>query len=748
MNTDHVNEPKTMGAYALDYGALGWRVFPCHTIRDGLCTCGKPDCSSPGKHPHTENGLKDATTGTEQITRWWNQWPDANIAYAPDANTVIVDVDIGHGADKHGDETLAALEAKYGKLPDTVVSLTGGGGWHCFYHTDKVIRNGTNVLPGIDVRTAGGYIILPPSTHISGNIYKWDAMTDETDNIAPLPGWLYKELTTKKDKRKAPVKDEAIKQGTRNETLFKLASSLRAKGLSEAAVMAALSEENKVKCNPPLSKDEVKKIAESAAVYQPNETKEKDYTQAHALINLVMGAGAEFFHSDLGDPYATIPVDGHREIWPIDDRSFKTWLHGVYYKETGRPVNGEAVTQVVSTLSAAATFDAPEPVTLSTRVTAKESAFWYDLTNPAWQAVKVDTSGWSVVDNPPILFSRYPHQAAQAVPAHGGDPAKILKYVNLKEQQTLFLCWLISCFIPDIPHAMPIFYGEKGAAKSTACAILKAIIDPSKLETVTLQADPRSLVVNLQQHWFSPFDNVSRISGETSDIFCRAITGGGIQQRKLFTNAEDVVFSFKRCLAINGINNVANRSDLLDRSLLVELERIPEGERRELVEVMTAFEEDRASILGGILDTLSAAKRIHPTVKLDKKPRMADFARWGYAIGEALGGLGQTFLDEYTANRAAQNAEAINSDPVALLTVEFMQTQGRHEWEGTVTELYAKLKEMAGAHGINTNNKAFPTQPNSLSRRLSGIKSNLEAVGIVMDKRHTMYGNFVTLKRA
>lgn len=78
---------------------------------------------------------------------------------------------------------------------------------------------------------------------------------------------------------------------------------------------------------------------------------------------------------------------------------------------------------------------------------------------------------------------------------------------------------------------------------------------------ITLWKDDRSLVVNLQQHYFLPFDNVSKIHNETSDTLCRAITGGAVQQRKLHTNGEDYIFTFKRCLTLNGINNVANQAD-------------------------------------------------------------------------------------------------------------------------------------------------------------------------------------------
>ena len=494
------------------------------------------------------------------------------------------------------------------------------------------------------------------------------------------------------------------------------------------------------------------------------ESKESKPTQAEILMNLVMKTEAYFFHSNTDDPHAAIPVKAnnasgvveHTEIWWLDSRDFKIWLYGLGYKEVGKVFSEDAVKQVISVLLAKAKFDNPIPITLSSRV-AKDAddsgCIWYDLSNPAWQAVKIMPNGWEIVNNPPILFNRYRHQLAQISPLHGKNNAnnsdnlrKILHHINIKGQETLFLCWLVSCFIPDIPHPMPIIYGEKGAAKSTACSLLKSLIDPSALETLMLQSDTRTLAVNLQQHWFLPFDNVSYISEDTSDTLCRAITGGGIQQRKLFTNAEDYIFTFNRCLAINGINNVATRPDLLDRSILIELERIPDTNRRELAEIMASFRADKPAILAGIFDVLSKAMAIYPAVTIEELPRMADFTRWGYAIGEALGGLGQQFLVEYEANRKSQNSEAINADPVATLVIALMSNC--IIWEGKVSELQAELSEMAYNHGINPKVKGFPSQPNHLSRRLRGMKSNLEAVGITYDNNgHSRNGTTITLQR-
>lgn len=302
---------------------------------------------------------------------------------------------------------------------------------------------------------------------------------------------------------------------------------------------------------------------------------------------------------------------------------------------------------------------------------------------------------------------------------------------------------MISCFIPDIPHPMPIFHGEKGAAKSTSCALLKKIIDPSSLGVLTLQKAERTMAVNLQNHWFLPFDNVSCINEETSDTLCRAITGSGIQQRKLHTNGDDYIFTFKRCIALNGINNVARRSDLLDRAILIELSRIDENKRKENSAITKEFDKDLPLILGNIFDILSKAIKIYPNVKLNKLPRMADFSHWGYAIAQALGDLGETFLDEYKCNYNKQNIEAINSDIVATLLIAFMKE--KEIWNGKVSELLKELTYLADREKIKTKTNDFPSQANLLSRKLNSLKSNLKSIGIDFKSESKSDATYITI---
>jgi putative DNA primase/helicase len=169
----------------VDYIAGGWQIFPCHTIERGRCTCKKGlDCENPGKHPLTQHGFYNATADRQTINAWMAHWPNANWALRTSLETgfTVIDIDIGHG----GFQTIAALEQQRGPLPDTLRSTTGGGGRHLFYmHPPGFKIPGVRGwLPGVDIRSDGGYVVLPESLHKSGGSYRWINWFDQP---VPLP---------------------------------------------------------------------------------------------------------------------------------------------------------------------------------------------------------------------------------------------------------------------------------------------------------------------------------------------------------------------------------------------------------------------------------------------------------------------------------------------------------------------------------------------------------------------------------
>ncbi|HUP68580.1 MAG TPA: bifunctional DNA primase/polymerase [Acidimicrobiales bacterium] len=196
-------------AAALAYARRGWAVFPCHSpAPKGGCSCCRPDCSSPAKHPRIAGGLKAATTDEAAIRAWWRRWPQANVAVRTGAASelVVLDVDPGHG----GDESVKALVAEHGRFPPGPVVATGGAGRHLYLaHPGAPVRNdaGRRLGPGIDLRGDGGYVIAPPSRHASGGGYEWERLGEE---LPPVPAWLAIRLAPPERPRSAapPIRHE------------------------------------------------------------------------------------------------------------------------------------------------------------------------------------------------------------------------------------------------------------------------------------------------------------------------------------------------------------------------------------------------------------------------------------------------------------------------------------------------------------------------------------------------------------
>ncbi len=266
---------------ALDYAKRDWPVLPLHGISQGNCTCGNPNCGNKGKHPKTANGINDATTVEKTIKEWLGKWPDANIGIATgiQSGLVALDIDPRH----NGDESLIELQGKYGELPETVELVTGGGGRHLiFKHPGNGIKvkNATNLngFTGIDVRGDGGYIVAPPSVHISGGSYEWELSSPpDKAPIALLPDWLSKLLiqptqqTHNTDYGWVAEALRGVKQGSRDRTCFRLAGHFKAKGLAYDVTFSILDDWS-MKCNPPFPISEVKKCVDSAYKY-PDESK-------------------------------------------------------------------------------------------------------------------------------------------------------------------------------------------------------------------------------------------------------------------------------------------------------------------------------------------------------------------------------------------------------------------------------------------------------------------------------------------
>ena len=175
-----------------DYCAKEWKVFPIHSVVDGKCTCGADPCRDVGKHPITTSGVKNATNDPETLERYFGgEYAIANVGLATGepSGVWVLDIDGGEGL-----KTLREWEGRYGSLPQTVTAQTGAGEDHqhlLFQFDERCVnkKNAVKFANGIDVRFTGGYVILPPSKHKSGNQYKWLLSPNDTP-LATAPDWL------------------------------------------------------------------------------------------------------------------------------------------------------------------------------------------------------------------------------------------------------------------------------------------------------------------------------------------------------------------------------------------------------------------------------------------------------------------------------------------------------------------------------------------------------------------------------
>jgi hypothetical protein len=156
--------------WALSYASRGWPVLPLHSVGGGCCTCGDVNCRSPGKHPRTQHGVKDASTFSWQIQRWWKFWPSANVGIATGvaSGLLVIDIDPRNGGDVSYDQLRKEYPASFAELLEV---RTGSGGTHLYFEWRSATPSRANIHPGIDVKADGGYVVAPPSLHISGSRY-------------------------------------------------------------------------------------------------------------------------------------------------------------------------------------------------------------------------------------------------------------------------------------------------------------------------------------------------------------------------------------------------------------------------------------------------------------------------------------------------------------------------------------------------------------------------------------------------
>jgi hypothetical protein len=454
---------------------------------------------------------------------------------------------------------------------------------------------------------------------------------------------------------------------------------------------------------------------------------------AEKLIDLISQNSNTFFKDQYDVPFARIHNADHHEIVRVGSDKFKRYIGRLYYENENKVAKTEALTNAVQVLQAKAEYRG-DTIPLSLRVASLNGDIFYDLTNEKWQCVRITRECWQLLDEAPTpMFMRY-NQTSQVQPDNNYDYEifdRFLQLTNLKkeEERILLKVYIVSLFIPNIQHVILQVHGEKGGAKSMLETLIKELVDPAKPKLLSTHKDRMEFIQQLAHNYLAYYDNLKYIPGWLSDEVCRAVTGSGSSKRKLYSDDDDIVYEYRRCLGFNGINVILTEPDALDRSITIEQDRIEDENRRQEEEIVAKFLEIRPKLLAYIFDTLVKTLQIKPTIELKQIPRMADFAIWGEAIARAMGYKNLEFIKIYYGNIGKQNVEAIENNAlgqaIARLVSSWYQPERPSIWYTSTSTLLEKLNRIALEHNINTGSKTWPRAANSLTRKLKTILSNL-----------------------
>ena len=521
-------------------------------------------------------------------------------------------------------------------------------------------------------------------------------------------------------------------------------------------------------CNPAeyaRYRSEFKKANKDNSVVQLDKlvtvTSEKNVdSKADELVALLQTKGT-FFHNQDRDAFVYFQQNDHLEVWPLKSTGFEEWAGYTFFKDQFKTAGESTLKTATGSLSGLAKYDGEQHETFL-RVAQHGKGYVIDLCNDMWSVVSIHPDGWEVLNVSPVKFWRTETMREIPVPSKkgvegvegvcqnsqqifdgkGGVPDVLWKHLNISEEdRLLLLAWILESLRPETPFVIAEFIGGQGTAKSTTQSNIRDLIDPNAVNLRAAPKTPEDIFVSAGNNYIASYNNLSHISAPMQDAYCTLATGGGFAGRKLYTNFDEAVMETKRPVMLNGISSLATAQDLIDRTIRFDLKEIEVFKEESVLN--DKFLKDKPGILSSLFDLFSKTLKKLPDIKIEKPPRMADFARLGEAMSQVLGNEAGTFISLYNEARQQAIINALDGSPVALAIQDLLERFGSLN-NVLMKNALEKLAEYRPSWG-----EAWPKSPQGLGNILRRNKPGLKAIGIdIIFHNRNNQGMCITIKRA
>lgn len=476
---------------------------------------------------------------------------------------------------------------------------------------------------------------------------------------------------------------------------------------------------------PPVQASKPDNSSEEA---QEKPKRPKENAQTKAL--LACAESLTLLFDEAGTAYATVRVNGHFEHYRVSSEEFEKWLSYSYFKRTGSIASANSLKDAIRTLAGRASFEGMK-CRADLRVAEHDADIFIDLRNDRRQQIKINKDGYEVIESgaSPAVFVSYAH----ALPIAPPTPGSSLSFLKLKEllgldreSFVLLLAFLIGCFRPEIATPLLMISGEQGSGKSFLTKVISMLVDPSINGLKSPPEDVRDLFVASVNNYLLPFDNMAATSTASpkawGNAICVQVTGGTYTKRENYSDDREKCLRAKhKKIVFNGINEASLQPDVLDRAILISPPVISEAKRRTDESLLADFEAMRSEIMGALCTAISGALRRLPETRLEKLPRMADFAVWVEAAAPDLGFEPGEFAACYLSNRRHGDELVLESSPLGQWILNDLPLP----FEDSPSALLDQMKwKLLGRSGI------LPQTARGLSTKLKSMAQQLRRLGV------------------